>query len=126
MQNENRTLWKLGTLPAGLLAFYNATQVLEDRSWHVLGLGSKRVVSLDTVRRAGVVHWNGHAKPWLDLANPLYQPLWTKYVPYENEFLRQCNIEPPKPFLRPARPSLQILQILQRPSPQTSQYLKTG
>ncbi|KAE8685098.1 Polygalacturonate 4-alpha-galacturonosyltransferase [Hibiscus syriacus] len=36
--NEGRTLWKLGTLPPGLITFYGLTHPLE-KSWHVLGLG---------------------------------------------------------------------------------------
>ncbi|KAI4964381.1 hypothetical protein ZWY2020_005870 [Hordeum vulgare] len=36
--NEDGLLWKLGTLPPGLVTFWNKTFPL-DRSWHVLGLG---------------------------------------------------------------------------------------
>lgn len=37
-QNSDRSLWKLGSLPPGLLSFYGLTEPL-DRRWHVLGLG---------------------------------------------------------------------------------------
>ncbi|KAE9449409.1 hypothetical protein C3L33_18696, partial [Rhododendron williamsianum] len=46
--NEDRTLWKSGTLPAGLIAFYSTTKFL-DKSWHVLGLGYNPSVSMDHI-----------------------------------------------------------------------------
>ncbi|KAF3555471.1 hypothetical protein F2Q69_00010267 [Brassica cretica] len=36
--NENMMLWKLGTLPPGLIAFYGLTRPLQ-KKWHLLGLG---------------------------------------------------------------------------------------
>ncbi|KAI3995826.1 hypothetical protein MKX01_038677 [Papaver californicum] len=88
--NENRTLWKLGTLPPGLITFYSTTKPL-DKSWHVLGLGYNPSISMDEIRNAAVVHFNGNMKPWLDIAIPQFRPLWTKYVDYEMEFVQQCN-----------------------------------
>ncbi|XP_010246719.1 PREDICTED: galacturonosyltransferase 8 [Nelumbo nucifera] len=88
--NENRTLWKLGTLPPGLITFYSTTKPL-DKSWHVLGLGYNPSISMDEIRNAAVVHFNGNMKPWLDIAMNQFRPLWTKYVDYENEFIQQCN-----------------------------------
>ncbi|XAR55460.1 Polygalacturonate 4-alpha-galacturonosyltransferase [Bertholletia excelsa] len=41
-KNVDRTLWKLGTLPPGLLTFYGLTEPL-DPMWHVLGLGYTNV-----------------------------------------------------------------------------------
>eukprot|EP00897_Mesotaenium_endlicherianum_P000961 jgi/Mesen1/10866/ME000093S10381 len=92
-QNENRTLWKLGTLPAGLLTFYNATEPL-DRSWLLIGLGSTASVDLDAIPRAAVLHYNGHAKPWSELAIARYQRFWGQYVPYDSEVLQACNVTP--------------------------------
>ncbi|KAL0365758.1 UNVERIFIED_CONTAM: putative galacturonosyltransferase 3 [Sesamum angustifolium] len=65
--NEDRTLWKLGTLPPGLITFYNLTYPLE-RSWHVLGLGYDPALNQTEIENAAVVHYNGNYKPWLDLA----------------------------------------------------------
>ncbi|CAI6000845.1 unnamed protein product [Closterium sp. NIES-65] len=93
-KNEDRSLWKLGTLPPGLLTFYNATEPL-DKRWQVLGLGSKSTVDVGLVQRAAVIHYNGHAKPWLELAIPVYQRFWTRYVPYDNPLLQQCNFRAP-------------------------------
>ncbi|GAB2282446.1 Galacturonosyltransferase 8 [Dionaea muscipula] len=88
--NENRTLWKLGTLPPGLITYYSTTKPL-DKSWHVLGLGYNPSISMDEINNAAVVHFNGNMKPWLDIAMSQFKPLWTKYVDYENEHVQACN-----------------------------------
>ncbi|CAL9179557.1 unnamed protein product [Musa hybrid cultivar] len=91
--NENRTLWKLGTLPPGLITFYSTTKPL-DKSWHVLGLGYNPSISMEEIKNAAVVHFNGNMKPWLDIAMNQFRHLWTKYVDYDSEFVRQCNFAP--------------------------------
>ncbi|XP_051152988.1 galacturonosyltransferase 8-like [Andrographis paniculata] len=88
--NENRTLWKLGTLPPGLITFYSTTKPL-NKSWHVLGLGYNPSISMDEIKNAAVIHFNGNMKPWLDIAIPQFRPLWTKYVDYRNEYVQSCN-----------------------------------
>ncbi|PON59370.1 Galacturonosyltransferase [Trema orientale] len=88
--NENRTLWKLGTLPPGLITYYSTTKPL-DKSWHVLGLGYNPSISMEEINNAAVVHFNGNMKPWLDIAMNQFKPLWTKYVDYELEFVQACN-----------------------------------
>lgn len=88
--NENRTLWKLGTLPPGLITFYSTTKPL-DKSWHVLGLGYNPSISMDEIRNAAVVHFNGNMKPWLDIAMNQFRPLWTRFVDYDNEYIQACN-----------------------------------
>ncbi|XP_024024281.1 probable galacturonosyltransferase 9 [Morus notabilis] len=88
--NEDRTLWKLGTLPPGLITFYSTTKSL-DKSWHVLGLGYNPSISMDAINRASVIHYNGNMKPWLDIAMNQYKNLWTKYVDNDMEFVQMCN-----------------------------------
>ncbi|MCL7034835.1 hypothetical protein MKW94_027368 [Papaver nudicaule] len=88
--NEDRTLWKLGTLPPGLITFYSTTKPL-DKSWHVLGLGYNPSISMDEIQNAAVIHYNGNMKPWLDIAMNQFRPLWTKYVDYNMEFVQMCN-----------------------------------
>ncbi|KAK4490764.1 hypothetical protein RD792_001472 [Penstemon davidsonii] len=88
--NEDRTLWKLGTLPAGLITFYSTTKSL-DKSWHVLGLGINPSISLEEIEKAAVIHFSGDMKPWLDIAMNRYKHLWTKYVDNEMEFVQMCN-----------------------------------
>ncbi|GJW69458.1 probable galacturonosyltransferase 11 [Tanacetum coccineum] len=63
-QNADGNLWKLGTLPAGLLAFYGRTEPL-DRKWHVLGLDFDDSIHNRLIESAAVVHFNGNMKPWL-------------------------------------------------------------
>ncbi|WZZ18723.1 hypothetical protein YC2023_111812 [Brassica napus] len=57
-QNIERTLWKLGTLPPGLLAFYGLTEPL-DRRWHVLGLGYDVNIDNRLIETAAVIHYMG-------------------------------------------------------------------
>ncbi|KAL3521790.1 hypothetical protein ACH5RR_014624 [Cinchona calisaya] len=91
--NQDRQLWKLGTLPPGLITFWNRTYAL-DRSWHVLGLGYNTNVSQKEIDRAAVVHYNGNLKPWLEIGIPKYRSYWAKFVDYDQMYLRECNINP--------------------------------
>ncbi|VFQ63706.1 unnamed protein product [Cuscuta campestris] len=91
--NEERTLWKLGTLPPGLITFYNLTYPL-DRSWHVLGLGYDPALNKTSIENAAVVHYNGNYKPWLDLAITKYRTYWSRYVMPDNPYLQICGTPP--------------------------------
>ncbi|KAB2087775.1 hypothetical protein ES319_A04G127700v1 [Gossypium barbadense] len=88
-RNVDRTLWKLGTLPPGLLTFYGLTEAL-DPSWHVLGLGYTNVDS-QLIEKGAVLHFNGNSKPWLKIGIEKFKPLWEKYVDYSHPLLQQCN-----------------------------------
>ncbi|CAD6218415.1 unnamed protein product [Miscanthus lutarioriparius] len=89
--NEDRVLWKLGTLPPGLLTFYKLMHPL-DKSWHVLGLGYNPSIDRSEIDSAAVVHYNGNMKPWLELAMTKYRPYWTKYIKYDHPYIRGCNL----------------------------------
>ncbi|XP_068655257.1 galacturonosyltransferase 8-like [Aristolochia californica] len=89
-KNDNRTLWKLGTLPPGLITFYSTTKPL-DKSWHVLGLGYNPSISMEEIQNAAVVHFNGNMKPWLDIAMPQFRPLWAKFVDSDMDVVEKCN-----------------------------------
>ncbi|CAK9139172.1 unnamed protein product [Ilex paraguariensis] len=89
--NHDRQLWKLGTLPPGLITFWNCTFRL-DRSWHVLGLGYNPNVSQKEIERAAVIHYNGNLKPWLEIGIPKFRNYWSKFVDYDQLYLRECNI----------------------------------
>ncbi|XVF22664.1 hypothetical protein REPUB_Repub12eG0190500 [Reevesia pubescens] len=89
--NEDRVLWKLGTLPPGLITFYGLTYPLE-KSWHVLGLGYNPSVDKREIERAAVIHYNGNMKPWLELAMTKYRSYWTKYIKYDHPYLSSCNL----------------------------------
>ncbi|KAK4735478.1 hypothetical protein R3W88_009739 [Solanum pinnatisectum] len=88
-QNADRTIWKLGTLPPGLLAFYGMTEPL-DRRWHVLGLGYDVNVDNRLIESAAVIHFNGNMKPWLKLRINRYRPLWERYVNQTHPHLQDC------------------------------------
>lgn len=90
-RNHERQLWKLGTLPPGLITFWKRTYAL-DRSWHVLGLGYNPNVSQKDIQRAAVIHYNGNLKPWLEISIPKFRDYWSKFVDYDQTFLRECNI----------------------------------
>ncbi|XP_004499343.1 probable galacturonosyltransferase 4 [Cicer arietinum] len=89
--NHDRQLWKLGTLPPGLITFWKRTFPL-NRSWHVLGLGYNPNVNQKDIERAAVIHYNGNMKPWLEISIPKFRAYWTKYVDYDIVYLRECNI----------------------------------
>eukprot|EP00897_Mesotaenium_endlicherianum_P000615 jgi/Mesen1/10554/ME000083S10058 len=90
-RNADRSLWLLGTLPPGLMVFYNLTLSL-DPQWHVLNLGFNENTPLPNIEQAAVIHWNGNQKPWTDMAIKQFKPFWTKYVASDNEVVQQCNI----------------------------------
>ncbi|KAL5727796.1 polygalacturonate 4-alpha-galacturonosyltransferase [Ranunculus cassubicifolius] len=89
--NEDRVLWKLGTLPPGLITFYRLTHPL-NKSWHVLGLGYNPSIDKGEIDKAAVIHYNGNMKPWLEIAMTKYRPYWTKYIKYDHPYLRNCNL----------------------------------
>ncbi|KAJ1400381.1 Nucleotide-diphospho-sugar transferase [Sesbania bispinosa] len=91
--NHDRQLWKLGTLPPGLITFWKRTFPL-NRSWHVLGLGYNPNVNQKDIERAAVIHYNGNMKPWLEISIPKFRGYWAKYVDYDLVYLRECNINP--------------------------------
>ncbi|XAR63837.1 Polygalacturonate 4-alpha-galacturonosyltransferase [Bertholletia excelsa] len=88
-QNLDRSLWKLGTLPPGLLAFHGLTEPL-DRRWHVLGLGYDLNIDNRLIESAAVIHFNGNMKPWLKLAIGKYKLLWEQYVNQSHPYLQDC------------------------------------
>ncbi|XP_027369007.1 probable galacturonosyltransferase 4 isoform X3 [Abrus precatorius] len=90
-ENHNRQLWKLGTLPPGLITFWKRTFPL-NRSWHVLGLGYNPNVNQKDIEQSAVVHYNGNLKPWLEISIPKFRSYWVKYVDYNHLYLRECNI----------------------------------
>uniref|UniRef100_A0A7N0VCM1 Hexosyltransferase n=1 Tax=Kalanchoe fedtschenkoi TaxID=63787 RepID=A0A7N0VCM1_KALFE len=85
------SLWQLGTLPPGLIAFHGYVHVI-DRFWHMLGLGYQEDTSVAEAKKAGVIHFNGRAKPWLDIAFPKLKPLWATYVNSSDRFIRACRV----------------------------------
>nr|KJB81832.1 hypothetical protein B456_013G164000 [Gossypium raimondii] len=85
------SLWQLGTLPPGLIAFHGQVHVI-DPFWHMLGLGYQDNTTLSDAETAGVIHFNGRAKPWLDIAFPQLRPSWAKYIDFSDKFIKGCHI----------------------------------
>ncbi|KAL4200039.1 hypothetical protein AMTRI_Chr03g54400 [Amborella trichopoda] len=90
---KGRQLWKLGSLPVGLATFHGATVRLNG-GLMVHGLGYDPLVSRRDIEKAAVLHYDGNMKPWLEIAMAKYRGYWTKFVPYEQPYLQQCNIHP--------------------------------
>lgn len=89
-RNSDHTLWKLGSLPPGLLAFYGLVETL-DPKWHVLGLGYTNV-DPKMIHDGAVLHYNGNMKPWLKIGMEKYKGLWDRYVDYTHSLLQQCFV----------------------------------
>ncbi|KAI4388169.1 hypothetical protein MLD38_000524 [Melastoma candidum] len=85
------SLWQLGTLPPGLIAFHGHVHIM-DPFWHMLGLGYQENTSFTDAENAGVIHFNGRAKPWLEIAFPKLWTLWAKYVDFGDKFIKGCHI----------------------------------
>lgn len=90
-KNTDKLVWKVGTLPPGLLAFYGLTEPL-DRRWHVLGLGYDPNIDKRLIETAAVIHFNGNMKPWLKLSIGKYRPLWEQYVDQSHRHLQDCVV----------------------------------
>lgn len=91
---SNLTMWKLGTLPPALIAFKGHVHPI-DPSWHLLGLGYQNKTSIESVKKAAVIHYNGQSKPWLQIGFDHLRPFWSKYVNYSSDFVRNCHILEP-------------------------------
>ncbi|KAL2316795.1 hypothetical protein Fmac_030671 [Flemingia macrophylla] len=89
--------WKPGVLPLALIAFEGQVHPL-DSSWLVTDLGyrhpseEKLSNNLERAESAAVVHFNGPAKPWLEIGLPEVRSLWNRYVNYSDKFIRICRI----------------------------------
>ncbi|KAK1407048.1 hypothetical protein QVD17_38658 [Tagetes erecta] len=88
--NEDQSMWKSGRQSPGLITFYSTTKSL-DKRWHVLGLGYNPSISMDEIKNAAVIHFNGNMKPWLDIAMNQFKHLWTYYLNSTTEIVQNCN-----------------------------------
>ena len=86
--------WKPGVLPPALIAFDGHVHPV-DSSWLVTGLGYRHQseqISRERLEAAAVVHFNGPAKPWLEIGSPEVRSLWNTYVNFSDKFIRSCRI----------------------------------
>eukprot|EP00124_Ichthyophonus_hoferi_P005577 Ihof_evm1s847 gene=Ihof_evmTU1s847 len=76
--NLERPIYKFGSQPPLLLAFYQDYEKMEG-VWNFRHLGHKMDLRKGDIERAKIVHFNGPRKPWGYNAIPQYQAIWTKY-----------------------------------------------
>ncbi|KAJ1689526.1 hypothetical protein LUZ63_013681 [Rhynchospora breviuscula] len=83
-------LWPMGSLSPALLAFDGFTQAV-DSSWLVSDLGWNKPAPGQLISNA-VLHFNGPAKPWLEIGYPDTHELWRAHLNNSDEFLRSCAV----------------------------------
>ncbi|KAK4278987.1 hypothetical protein QN277_016754 [Acacia crassicarpa] len=87
-------LWNPGVLPPALIAFEGHVHSI-DSTWLVTDLGYRyqsEEISLETLQSAAVIHFNGPAKPWLEIGFPQFRSFWNRYVNSSDKFVRRCRI----------------------------------
>ncbi|KAJ0985360.1 hypothetical protein J5N97_003716 [Dioscorea zingiberensis] len=84
---------RAAALPANLLAFQGLIYGLDD-SWVLSGLGHDYGLDSNAIKHAGVLHYNGNMKPWLELGIPKYKTNWKNFLTKNERFMDQCNVNP--------------------------------
>ncbi|KAI3750588.1 hypothetical protein L2E82_21262 [Cichorium intybus] len=82
-----------GRVGAMLLSFEGLVVGL-DEGWVLSGLGHDYGISKEAISKAGVLHFNGNMKPWLELGIPSYKVYWRRFLNRDNRFLSDCNVNP--------------------------------
>ncbi|KAK7320412.1 hypothetical protein VNO77_29847 [Canavalia gladiata] len=90
------TFWNPGVLPPALIAFEGQVHPI-DSSWLVTDLGYRHRSdeisnNIEKLEAAAVLHFNGPAKPWLEIGLPEARSLWNRYVNFSDKFIRKCRI----------------------------------
>ncbi|KAF0925382.1 hypothetical protein E2562_016639 [Oryza meyeriana var. granulata] len=93
LQHGTEASWRAAVLPAGLLVFQNLVHPIEAQ-WIQSGLGHDYGVNHGAIKKAGVLHYNGNMKPWLELGIPRYRKYWKRYLPRDDPFMIDCNVNP--------------------------------
>ncbi|KAA3464438.1 putative galacturonosyltransferase 15 [Gossypium australe] len=90
--NSGFTLWQPGVLPPSLLAFQGHVHPI-DPLWQVAGLGYRSSSAGGQIlEAAAVLHFNGPAKPWLEIGSPEVRRLWSRHVNFSNSFIQKCRV----------------------------------
>uniref|UniRef100_A0A0D9WHW7 Hexosyltransferase n=1 Tax=Leersia perrieri TaxID=77586 RepID=A0A0D9WHW7_9ORYZ len=93
LRHDTEASWRAAVLPASLLAFQNLVHPIEAQ-WIQSGLGHDYGVNHGAIKKAGILHYNGNMKPWLELGIPRYRKYWKKYLPRDDPFMVGCNVNP--------------------------------
>lgn len=80
-------------LRGSLLTFQDLVYAL-DGVWALSGLGHDYGLNIEAIKKAAVLHYNGHMKPWLELGIPRYKKFWKKFLNQEDQLLSECNVHP--------------------------------
>ncbi|KAE8698027.1 putative galacturonosyltransferase 7 [Hibiscus syriacus] len=98
----SETYWKLvkkvgvkeeSSVLASMLTFQDLIYTL-DSEWILSGLGHDYGISIQSIKKAAVLHYNGNMKPWLELGIPKYKAYWKRFLNRKNHFLNECNVNP--------------------------------
>ncbi|TVU19946.1 hypothetical protein EJB05_36129, partial [Eragrostis curvula] len=93
LQHGSEASWRAAALPAGLLAFQDLILPIEDQ-WAKFGLGYDYGLTHGAIKKAAILHYNGNMKPWLELGIRRYRKYWRKYLPRDEPFMIDCNVNP--------------------------------
>ncbi|KAH9737174.1 putative galacturonosyltransferase 7 [Citrus sinensis] len=77
-------------LRGSLLTFQDLVYAL-DGVWALSGLGHDYGLNIEAIKKAAVLHYNGHMKPWLELGIPRYKKFWKKFLNQEDQLLNERN-----------------------------------
>lgn len=91
--NRGEESFQAASVRATLLAFQDLVHPLDD-TWMLSGLGHDYGLNIEAVKKAGVLHFNGNMKPWIDMGIPKYRGYWKRFLIRENQFLSDCNVNP--------------------------------
>ncbi|PUZ65484.1 hypothetical protein GQ55_3G226800 [Panicum hallii var. hallii] len=93
LPHDTEASWRSAALPAGLLAFENLIHPIEDQ-WVQFGLGHDYGLTHGAIKKAAILHYNGNMKPWLELGIHRYRKYWKRYLPRDDVFMMDCNVNP--------------------------------
>lgn len=54
----------------------------------MFGLGYDMALNTTGIKNAAVIHYNVQYKPWLDVAITKYKSYWSRYVMFDNPYVR--------------------------------------
>ncbi|XP_062181288.1 probable galacturonosyltransferase 7 isoform X2 [Phragmites australis] len=93
LQHDTEASWRAAALPGGLLAFKDLMHPIEGH-WVHFGLGHDYGLTHGAIKRAAILHYNGNMKPWLELGIRRYRKYWKRYLPRDEPFMIDCNVNP--------------------------------
>jgi galacturonosyltransferase 12/13/14/15 len=80
----------MGSLAPALMSFNGFIHPVES-SWLVSDLGWNEP-DPGILQSNAVLHFNGPAKPWLEIGYPGTRELWRAHLSSSDEFLRTCGV----------------------------------